>query len=324
MAFANARWADRRQDNRIAENADQTELSALTYGRASLDAGTFDDRIAEALDDYRTSDPLTVEEWASLDFALDNAVSDLGIEITRRKVTLGKFYPFDVDDGQLIYRSTTSLAYEFCLAISQATSLNTGEFAQLPVAFEQLMTILFRYFLGHGSQSMRTGWPPLGEQPKRFKQVITLLNQKTNEWNWSPDYGLEDDPDPAQVKDEGLDFVAWKEVLDNRAGRLFVLGQCACGDNFEAKLHDLDAGLQKLAKWIKPVCYAQPLRAFCTPRHIPNDLHFAQVNRQAGLVFDRTRITLVAEAHANDVSRELPLEQFVKIVVPQFEVVNSK
>jgi len=324
MAFANVQWANRRQDNRIAENTDQTELIALTYGRATLDSGTFDDRVAQALDDYRTNDPGTVEEWASNDLALDNAVSDLGIEIERRKKTLGKFYPFDVANGQLVYRSTASLAYEMCLAISQSKSLNAGKYKGLPVAFEQLMTIIFRHFLGDGTQSVRTGWPPFGERPKRFKQVVALLNDKTNEWNWSPDHGLDDDPDPAQVKDEGLDFVAWKEVLDNRAGKLFVLGQCACGDDYESKFHDVDAGLQKLGKWVKPVCYAQPIRAFCTPRHIPNDIHFSQVNKLAGLVFDRIRITLVAEANSAKISSELPLEEFVKIVIPQFEIVESK
>ncbi|MCR9116442.1 MAG: hypothetical protein NXI22_05750, partial [bacterium] len=274
MVASDIRWENRRQDNRTADNADQTEFSAMSYGRATLDSGTLDDRIAEALDDFETTDPIGTEEWSNTDLRIENAVGELGLELERRKRILGKAYPFELTKGQLVYSGSKSLAYELCLAISQSPGLSGGEFKKLPVAFERLMLDLVLRFLGEGSVGRRTGWPPEGDRPARFKSLVAELHNETNEWRWSPDHGFPDDPSSQQIKDAGLDFVAWKQVQDSRVGRLFVVGQCACGNDFETKLQDIDKGLVKLGQWIKPVCFATPVRAFCTPRHIPNDIYF--------------------------------------------------
>lgn len=323
MVQSETRWENRRQDNRTADNADQTEFSAMSYGRATLDSGTFDDRIAEALDDFETTDPIGAEEWSNSDLKIENAVGELGIELERRSKILGNAYPFTLSKGQIIYSGSKSLGYELCLAISQAPGLSSGEFKRLPVAFERLMLDLVLRFLGEGSVGRRTGWPPEGDRPTEFKSLISELHIATSEWHWNPDHGLPDNPSHKHIKDVGLDFVAWKEVRDSRVGRLFVVGQCACGNDFETKLQDIDKGLVNLGQWIKPVCFASPVRAFCTPRHIPNDIDFASFNQKAGLTFDRTRITLLAEAFAAEV-REAATEDFVeliRLVVGDFKVV---
>lgn len=298
----------------------------MSYGRATLDSGTLDDRIAEALDDFETTDPIGTEEWSNTDLRIENAVGELGLELERRKRILGKAYPFELTKGQLVYSGSKSLAYELCLAISQSPGLSGGEFKKLPVAFERLMLDLVLRFLGEGSVGRRTGWPPEGDRPARFKSLVAELHNETNEWRWSPDHGFPDDPSSQQIKDAGLDFVAWKQVQDSRVGRLFVVGQCACGNDFETKLQDIDKGLVKLGQWIKPVCFATPVRAFCTPRHIPNDIYFASINQEAGLTFDRTRITLLAEASAEEV-RAAANDDFVEliqIVVEDFEDISKE
>lgn len=325
MVASDTRWENRRQDNRTADNADQAEFSAMSYGRAALDEGTYDDRIAEAMDDFQTTDPIGAEEWSTNDLTIENAVGDLGLELVRRQKILGDAYPFRLSNGQLEYKGSRSLVYEFCLAISQSPGLSAGDFKRLPVAFERLMLDLTLRFLGEGSVGRRTGWPPEGDRPPNFKALISSLHKETNEWHWNPDHGRPDDPPSQHVKDEGLDFVAWKEVPDTRVGRLFVVGQCACGNDFETKLHDIDKGLVKLGYWIKPVCYATPIRAFCTPRHIPNDVYFASINQEAGLTFDRTRITLLAEKHADDVKSAATEEfaELIRIVVGNFRVIPT-
>jgi hypothetical protein len=317
-------WETRRHDARIGENADQTEFSALSYGKTNLEAGTFDDRIAAALDDYEVSDPISVPPWANSDLVFDNAVSDIGIELRRRASVLQDNYPFSLDGNQLIYKSSSTLVYELCLAISQAQSLNQGDFKKLPVAFERLMKDLMVWFIGENTQGMRTGWPPDEDRPTKFKELVSKLNNLTGEWIWSPDFGLPDDPTHQQVKDEGLDFVVWKDVGDNRAGKLFFLGQCACGNDWESKFHDIDAEFAKLAKWLNPISFAKPSRLFCVPRHIPNDKYFAQVNREAGLTLDRSRISLLASRAGEWLTEEEVRDKFqslIKIVISGFEVV---
>jgi hypothetical protein len=152
-------------------------------------------------------------------------------------------------------------------------------------------------FLGAGSKGIRTGWPgdSFGARPTKFKDLIALLHQQTGEFFWSPDPGLPDDPTHQDVKEEGVDVVVWKAIPDERAGKLFLLCQCACGDDWVGKFNDIDPHLAKLSRWMKPVCWATPTRVFSTPHHIPNDAYFAQVNREAGLTWDRIRLTLIAE-----------------------------
>jgi hypothetical protein len=148
------------------------------------------------------------------------------------------------------------------------------------------------------------------------------LNDLTGEFVWRPQYGLPEDPDPQHVKDEGLDCVVWKAV-ENRPGKLFLLAQCACGDDYAAKLHDIDSGFSKLSKWFDVMTWAFPLRVFCTPRHIPNDSYFGQLNREAGLTLDRSRIVLLAEAEDSrdyiiEQARE-PYADLIRLVIPGFQ-----
>src|SRR5579859_292988 len=258
------KWESRRQDDRVATNADQAEFAAIYYQTSNIEAGTFDDRVADALDDYEIADPQMREpiekwSWPRNDVALDNATSDIGIEVRRRREILGPAYPFQIDGNRLVYKPSRTLIYEFCLAVSQATSLNEGESAKLPVAFERLVRDVLICFLGVGTAGLRTGWPPDDRDPRaaRFKEVVGYLNQevhkhkeaddKVREWRWSPDAGLPDDPEPQDVKDEGLDLVVWKEFPDGRPGRLFLLGQCACGNDYTSKFNDIDPKFEKIS-----------------------------------------------------------------------------
>jgi len=327
-------WESRRQDERTANNADQAEFAAVQRGSCNLEAGTFDDRVAGALDDYEVSDPrINVPaidwNWARQDMALDNAASDIGVEVMRRKHILGQFYPFESNGNLLEYRQSQTLVYEFCLAVSQAPNLTKGPFAKLPVAFERLARDVLVIFLGPGARGVRTGWPPdeYDQRAPRFKEVIARLNRDAGEWEWSPEHGLPDDPDPKTVKDEGLDLVVWKEVPDGRPGRFFLLGQCACGNDYSTKFDDIDPGLKKLSKWIRPMPCVDPVRVFTTPRHIPNDLDFKEVNKRAGFALDRARITLLAESDAGrdyvPGQAKEPYADLIRLVITGFQAVSQ-
>jgi hypothetical protein len=118
-----SRWETRRQDDRTAKNADDTEYSAIKNGSCNIEAGILDDRIAGSVeDDYELPSPHKVSAWASMDMALDSAASDLNQEIFRRTSLLGASYPFLADGNVLKYSASRTLVYEFCLAVSQSPS----------------------------------------------------------------------------------------------------------------------------------------------------------------------------------------------------------
>ncbi|HUT34253.1 MAG TPA: hypothetical protein VNE39_12280 [Planctomycetota bacterium] len=317
-------WEQRGPDDRIAVNADQAEFAAISYGSCNLEAGMADERIADAMDSYEVADPREVPGWARYDATFDTATSDIGQEVVRRAELLDQSYPFCLVGNRIEYRPSRTLAYEFCLAVSQAPGLSEGILKRLPAAFERLVRDVAICYLGRGSLGYRTGWPPDGLEPRpgRFREVVQHLHELTGEWNWDPQADLPRDPAPRHVKDEGLDFVVWRPMPDRRVGQLFMLGQCACGDDWMKKFRQLD--IDSLSRWIRPLSRATPVRVFATPRHIPNEPYFGDVNQAAGLTLDRARIALLAEMADN---RDFIVEQakesyedLIRLVIHDFEV----
>ena len=321
MGSANV-WELRGTDLRTALDADQAELNAVKFGSSNLEAGIRDERIAGAMDDFDVRDPLHVPDWAETDSQFDNGTSAIGDEILRRVKLMGDAYPFELTGNKIVHKKSKTLVYEFCLAVSQTSSLTKGEYVRLPRAFERLSRDIIQCFLGPGSTGYRTGWPAddFEERPVRFRNVIEMLSKATGEWRWDPLAGHPQDPEPRDSKDEGLDFVVWKSFSDSRKGQLFVLGQCACGNDWTTKYGDLD--LDRLGDWIRPISDAPTIRAFAVPFHISNIERFSQANRKAGLTIDRMRIAMTAERPEN-----CPLilsamkddyKELIKLVIPSF------
>lgn len=287
------------QWQRAAIDADQAEWSAMLRGSAMLEAGLRDNVIADALDDY-TEEALPANPGQPLlpferdDLTIELAIGDLVEEISRREQVLGGSYPYYRDGNSLTYNGTSTKVYEFCLALCRSSSLVAGDYKQLPRTFELVAGHLVGQFLGPAAEWHHTGHPRKwygGEA--RFKAAMAPLS-RTREWQWCPRPGeASDDPDPAEVKDEGLDFVAWRPQPDGRPGHLFVIGQCACGQNWTEKWNDCQAA--KLEKWFRPLTLVPPMHAFCTPHHVTEFL-LADASRTAGLVMDRARLTMLAEA----------------------------
>jgi hypothetical protein len=283
----------RHKDQRSAGNADQTEFDAIQSGKAVFEAGIYDDRVADSLDDF---DPeiTQLEPWQRQDLQYEGAAGHLLEQIEARQRLLGTFYPFHLTQNSLVHRPSTSLVYEFCLAIANAPSITRGAFAYLPRAFEIVAQRLAQLFVGFGAESFHTGWPRQSGGIGRFKAHMAALNKQTNEWAWGPEEGLPEDPEPANVKDEGIDFVVWKPHLDKRVGSMFFVGQCACGNDWPEKFHDTDLG--KLNKWFNPMTLVPPMKIFCTPYHVADGL-VREASREAGIVLDRVRLSLIAETY---------------------------
>lgn len=291
------RHSIRHAEQRAATDADQTEKQALLNGEAVVDAGVQDDIIAEAIDEEQHQPDIAGldaeiagrERWHRRDLNVDGEASEVAQEIHRRRAFLGGAYPFELDGNSLRYRGPTSGFYEYCLSISVAPNITTGEFVRLPRTFERVVAILTQLHMGCESDFMHTGHPRDGDLGT-FRSAMEELARRTGEWNWGPNEGLPEEPTVAG--DGGVDFVVWKKPGDQRPGSLFILGQCACGDDWSSKLLDLD--LNELRTWFKPLSYVEPIRAFATPFAL-SDGNFQRAQVKAGWVLDRIRLTAFAE-----------------------------
>lgn len=300
------RWENRFQYTALATNADEAEWQAVLNGIAHVSAGTTDEAMAEAGDEFAPAsaeallkdDVLQGQEM--LQEARQGSVFELLVE---RKKLLGAAYPFDIDGTSLIYRPAAVPIYELLLGICKSPSLTQAPYYELPRLFENLSVLAGRGYVGPQAQGYRMGWPRPTTMA-RFKAAIGDLRIKSgdfeSEWQWEPAEHLPEDPSPKFVKEEGLDVVIWSCWPDGRTGQLYLLGQCACGEDWLTKTKELD--LDDFGQWFR-LPRVRPVRSFFTPRYavksILNDMTF-----KAGLVFDRVRMVsaLSAPHVANDVN----------------------
>ncbi|GAB2885180.1 hypothetical protein GCM10027202_12210 [Microvirgula curvata] len=298
-------WQDRGSLLQTARNADEAELFAILRGSTPIDSGVNDDIIADVhhADIHHADNHLDFSDWSSEDSAIENITSPVIEEIDRRASLLGCAYPFSRKKASLYYNDSKSHMYEFCLAISLQSDISSKPWNHFPILFEYASAQLAQYFLGHSSSCYRTGWPPSNKsiRPSRFKDLISILNTRTNgEFEWRPQapHAVDYSPPHQHVKDEGMDFIAWKDFPDKRLGNLILLGQCACGDDWVDKFEDLNE--KKIRQWINPLPSAGFFRVFSVPFHIPGHHVFSHVNAMAGLTFDRVRLTRLAEENSVD------------------------
>lgn len=278
------------------ENADQAELVAMRMGTAPISAGIIDERLASVDDDY-VGDPENERKVWERDKELEEAEGAAATEIDRRSKLLGAVYPFHRDGSRLTYEPKPPYLYEFLLALSLTDSYSAGAKKALPRFFEMLSCLMAEVYLGEDTDSFRMGWPRSLAGATTLKAAVAELRRRSGDhvgdWKWGPREGNPEDPSPQRAKDQGLDVVAWKKNIDGRAGQLYLLGQCACGKNWDtdAKLQDLNEKL--LNEWICEIASVHTIRAIFTPRHALDE-RLPFISRHGGLVFDRIRLTLLA------------------------------
>lgn len=286
------RWENKYAYNTLAENADETEWSAVIHGDAHFSAGTLDDAMADAGDEFAAdmADALLDEDRLQGQEMLQEARQGSVYEILIERISLlGDAYPFTIAGNSLVYQPGDIPIYELLLGICQAPSLTSTPYCELPRLFENLSMLAGCSYLGPRSDGYRTGWPR-PEQVSHFKAAIEQLKMKSgefpSEWQWQPAEHLPDDPAPKFIKEDGLDVVAWNRWPDQRTGQLYLLGQCACGKDWLKKDKDLD--LRSLEEWFR-LPRVEPVRSFFTPRYATKPV-LNEMSRTAGLVFDRIRI----------------------------------
>ena len=311
-ARARTHWQQRHSYEREYKNADESEWAALLSGTAHISQGTRDAMMSEeALEQDGTSVPgASYMQREGVDEGLQASVREI---VEERIELLGATgYPFSLDNNSLVFSGDFDHPYIALLTICNLPSLSKAPFNSAAVAFEYLSLIAAQSFLGAKSHGWRFGWPRDNDQDLKIKDAAAKLGVRAGghlgEWDWVPAAYLPDDPSTKSLKDAGLDFVAWVPWADGGPAQLQLVGQCACGEDWKLKTHDLR--LEKLGQWMR-VPSPPPVRALFTPRHTPYpSIHYKA--SEAGLIFDRIRMVHALMA-TSTVQRKA--SRFVKRIV---------
>lgn len=299
----------RHQAQRSANDADQAEFLAFKNGSMVVDSGVYDERVAGAMDDFEARDTAALELWHREDLKYDSAVGKIHEEVERRQKIMGDMYPFALETGALVYKPSETCVYEFFLAICNAKTITTGKYVDLPRLFERLSARLVAAFFGPHAIYVHTGQPRDPDIGASFKDAMVTVADRSAEWRWGPDEGL---PEQPVNGDGGCDFVVWPYPPDGRQiGQLFVLGQCACGNDWPTKFNDLT--VKKLQKWFNPLSIVDPVRCFTTPFHV-TDAMLKEASREGGLIFDRARLVGITQKMPEGIIEPEVMEQLSELI----------
>jgi hypothetical protein len=304
----------RHVDQRSITSADQVEREAIYSGASVPDVGVMDETISGELDDLEITDGL-LEVWQEQDIRLDDEVGSVRQELSRRAELMGEYYPFTFEAGQLSYIPSKTGFYEYCLGIaSTVNSITKKPFTNLPRSFERFVCIILQKHMGPRWESLHTGWPRDRGEPRHLDAMFRNLSEKASggrEWSWNPEEGYP--PRNNLGGDAGLDFVVWRRSPDGRIGQVFVVGQCACGNDWDGKFGDLNP--EKLKAWMRPLTHVPFVRCFTTP-FLLSPGNFLRAHKEAGWVLDRARLAIMAEEAADDPD----FQAYIPVIKEMFEL----
>ena len=312
-------WSQRHKQFAAALDADQVECRAMLDGASNIEAGIQDERTTGLVDD------LLVEKgnsWPERQMLLENLSGAVSEELERRAKLMNGSYPFSLKNGGVKYVPSKTGVYEFCLAVAKNPKGVADSIPKASAVFEFVARDILMLHFGQGTHGFRTG-APIYDFEKRgngTKSSFEILQQRCGEFCWSPAPGFPNEPSHKDLKDAGLDVVVWKPWPDGRQGLFFALGQCACGKNDINVSKGRELSLKRLGNWLRPVSHATPLRCFLAAHHIPNSIALYELSGEAGIVFDRARIGLLAESCAEFITKspeKIDLHKVAKLYATQ-------
>lgn len=305
-------WEQRHRYEREYKNADDAEWAALLNGVAHVSQGTRDAMMSEEAMEQEGGDVPGANYMGreGVEEGLQASVLEV---IEERLELLGVAgYPFSLDNNSLVFNGHLEHPYLAFLTICNLPSVSKKPYNSAAVAFEYLSLIAAQSFLGESAKGWRFGWPRDNDEDLLVKDAAEKLRIRSgahlSEWDWKPAGYLPENPTTQSLKDAGLDFVAWVKWKDGGPAQLQLVGQCACGEDWKLKTHDLT--VQKLDRWMA-VPKPPPIRALFTPRHTPYPSILYKAS-EAGLIFDRIRIVHALMANQK-ASRKA--QRFVKRIV---------
>ena len=292
-----------------SEHADWIEIAAVSSGysrsspqdliRAIRRGGSVDaDEASDVLDDDEPLDDAVEREDEILESKGD-AAFDL---LESRKNLLGDAYPFDVEHRASTatlraYPNVAASPYMFLTALTYVGLLPDGPESGASL-FEHVSRAALVTYLG-GPARVRFvdfGFPRQGGTPG-FAEAIAALCHEFGA-------GLEPrTPWPkrgGQLKDGRLDFAVWVPFGDKHSNRLSVLGHCASGKNWRAKIDELPQDFCN--SWFNRPPSPTPLSAFFIPRQAQDSQWDEARYNARQLFFDRLRMAPLLDGLDDDLA----------------------
>lgn len=224
---------------------------------------------------------------------VENLISNIWLEATARKTIALTSYPFDVNTNYIERQSTwrTVIPYSFLTLVSGQdfiTDLITenGDRKHVAKMFEKLTASALEAYIG---KSIIIGSPREDPAPSSFADCLEYICREIGE---RPRKDPEITP---KAQDDKVDIIAWN-TIDNRAGKVIVLANCATGKNWQGKEREL-----RIRDWNDYIQWPfSPFRAFAYPYVRISGWY--TLSRGGGLLFDRLRISKFAK-----IKKEEPL-----------------
>lgn len=214
---------------------------------------------------------------------IEDIVLNVLSEINSRSRDAGLSYPFEVDDHGVVSLKNgwgRYAPYIFCLFVSYIDHDKSGTGPHL---FEKLSTTAARCYLS--GEGVKFGHPRT-ELPSSFDEATDILASKIGEGKGFSQQSTE------HVRDGKVDVVAWKDFCDGRPSKLIIFGQCSTGDNWNRKFDMRPSYF--FQQWMKEsIISPSPVRSLFIPHRVDND-RWNEISRQAGILFDRCRISSCA------------------------------
>jgi hypothetical protein len=236
----------------VEEVADWAELVALRLGKVAR--GKLSTAVAR-------------------DGGSDRLVADAWTELGERADLSGDRWTFTVSSAYLA-RRTDRVDDHVLPAFFAALGLRENIENPHRALFEQCVAELVYGLL---PATLRIGHPRRPPVPPSFRDAFVDYVARIDEHVAALP--------PATDNDLKMDVVAWRGFGDRRGGYLHLVGQCATGADWEAKLDELNLDVIKdHVSW-----GVDPVRFFATP-HVVAAQHMRRISKRAGLVLDRPRL----------------------------------
>jgi hypothetical protein len=268
-----------------ASLADWLELELLTTDRGAMSLSEVQARLAHEPDltlPIASSQGEEDEHWSMI-------TSDLWRELRHRARAARTGYPFVVGDEDVELTGHDWHGWKIYTFLAAVAARHTYQ-VTMPVndtarLFEHVVACALASYLP--GQARRVGWPVERGDPG-FEARVRRLAEELMREPWGGLTGVSPD-----VKDHGLDVIAWRPFGDDRPGQPVVLCQCAIGTDFWEKKVD-DAAWRMVIKFIvRPT----PAIAFPVIPYVSEPWErsrWAGASISGGLMFDRLRIAAYA------------------------------
>ncbi len=257
-----------------------------------------DDRSASGLADWiealmlvegtsrlsRTAVKRRLRGLSSTNGDLDFDVDLLLAEVAERRRVAPDVYPFERNERGGVARvarvSPTTYAFLLWLSAPFSPLRTESRYSETDRWFDLLVLNVLLTYLGPGSIGVRFGFPASDGRPTSFPEAIRWVAEKLG---LSEGVGTPS----TEIKDGGVDVIAWKPFGDNRSGFLVLLAQVTAEEGWRSKFGNI-----LLKRWEAWVDFgADPITALAVPFALSWDWErWDDLRRATTLLLDRFRL----------------------------------